>query len=50
MLLSGFLTGGWQAAVWQAVLVALQFAIYFPFFKMLDKQACADEQAAAKEA
>ena len=50
VLLSGFLTGGWQAMIWQAVLVALQFAIYFPFFKMLDKQAYADEQAAAKEA
>ena len=50
VFLSGFLTGGWVAAVWQAVLIALQFAVYFPFFRMVDKQAVEEEKAlAAKE-
>jgi len=44
VLLSGFLTGGWRAAVWQVILVAMQFAIYFPFFKICDKQAVAEEK------
>ena len=43
IILAGFLTGGWRTAVWQVVLVALQFAIYLPFFKMMDKQALAEE-------
>jgi PTS system cellobiose-specific IIC component len=47
VLLSGFLTGGWRAAVWQVVLVAMQFAIYFPFFKICDKQAVAEEKETA---
>ena len=34
-------------AIWQVVLVALQFAIYFPFFRIVDKQALEAEQAAA---
>ena len=43
IVLAGLLTGGWRVAVWQVVLVALQFAIYLPFFKMMDKQALAEE-------
>lgn len=43
VILSGFLTGGWRAALWQVVLIALQFAIYYPFFKMCDKQAVQEE-------
>ena len=46
VIMSGFLAGGWQAALWQVVLVALQFAIYFPFFRIVDKQALAEEQSA----
>lgn len=44
VLLSGFLAGGWVAAVWQVVLIALQFAIYFPFFRIIDKQALSEEK------
>lgn len=43
IILAGFLTGGWRTAIWQVVLVALQFGIYLPFFKMMDKQALAEE-------
>ena len=46
VVLAGFLAGGWRAAVWQVVLVALQFAIYFPFFRMVDKQALEEEKNA----
>ena len=45
IILAGFLTGGWRTALWQVVLVALQFGIYLPFFKMMDKQALAEEAA-----
>ena len=47
VVLAGFLAGGVPAAIWQVVLVALQFAIYFPFFRIVDKQALEAEQAAA---
>lgn len=47
VVLAGFLAGGWQAAVWQIVLVALQFAVYFPFFRIVDKQAVEEEKALA---
>ncbi len=43
VFLSGFLAGGWKAAVWQLCLIAVQFVIYYPFFKMCDKQAITDE-------
>lgn len=46
IVLAGFLAGGWRAAIWQVVLVALQFAIYFPFFRMVDKQALEEEKNA----
>lgn len=46
VVLAGFLAGGWKAALWQVVLVALQLVIYFPFFRMMDKQALAEEASA----
>lgn len=45
VVLAGFLAGGWRAALWQVVLVALQFVIYFPFFRMMDRQALEEENA-----
>lgn len=47
VLLSGFLAGGWVAAVWQIVLIVVGTVIYFPFFLTCDKQALAEEKAAA---
>lgn len=47
IILAGLMAGGWRTAIWQVVLVALQFVIYLPFFKVMDKQALAEE---AKEA
>ena len=49
IIMAGFLTGGWVAALWQLVIVALQFVLYFPFFKMMDKQAYEEELAAEGE-
>lgn len=45
VIMAGFLTGGWQAAVWQVILVIIQFIIYYPFFKIIDKQALEAEYA-----
>lgn len=44
IVLAGFLAGGWRAAIWQIVLVALQAVLYFPFFRMVDKQALEEEK------
>lgn len=46
VVLAGFLAGGWRAAIWQIVLVALQAVLYFPFFRMVDKQALEEEKNA----
>lgn len=50
VLLSGFLAGGVGAMVWQALIVALQFAIYLPFFRICDRQALEEEQKAKQSA
>lgn len=46
IVLAGFLAGGWRAAIWQIILVALQAVLYFPFFRMVDKQALEEEKNA----
>lgn len=38
VVLAGFLAGGWVAAIWQIVLVVVQGLVYYPFFKMVEKQ------------
>jgi len=38
-VISGVLAGGWQTAVFQVFLIALDLAIYYPFFKSVDKDA-----------
>lgn len=42
-IVSGFIQGGWQVALYQAFSIVLTFAIYYPFFKIIDKQACLEE-------
>ncbi|MFV0395748.1 MAG: PTS sugar transporter subunit IIC [Coprobacillaceae bacterium] len=44
-IISGFIQGGWQVALFQVFCLFLTFAIYYPFFKIIDKQACAEENA-----
>jgi cellobiose PTS system EIIC component len=43
VVVNGFIGGGWQIAILQVVLVVIGMVIYFPFLKMLDKKAVADE-------
>jgi PTS system cellobiose-specific IIC component len=43
-IVSGFLAQGWQAALLQVVLIAVSTLIWFPFFKMVDKQISAEEE------
>lgn len=49
IFISGFLTTGIQGVILQAVNLAVAFAIYFPFIKVLDKQYL-EEEAAAEQA
>lgn len=44
VVLSGLIACGWQASVLQVVLIAVQIVIYYPFFRVLDKQALKEEQ------
>ncbi|MDO4198332.1 MAG: PTS transporter subunit EIIC [Erysipelotrichaceae bacterium] len=46
---SGFLAQGWQSVVLQIVNVLITAAIWYPFFKMVDKQ-ITEEEAAAEAA
>ncbi|MEG0277150.1 MAG: PTS transporter subunit EIIC [Coprobacillus sp.] len=42
-IISGFIQGGWRVALFQLFSIFLTFAIYYPFFKTIDKQACQEE-------
>lgn len=46
VILSGFLSTGWQGAVLQFLLLILGVFIYMPFIKMMDKQYLVDEAKA----
>lgn len=48
-IISGFLLCGWQGAVLQIVLILVSMAIYYPFFKMQDKQEYDNEQIATRQ-
>ncbi len=48
-IISGFLLCGWQGAVLQIVLILVSMAIYYPFFKMQDKQEYDNEELATKQ-
>lgn len=46
---NGFIVGGWQIAVLQIVLVLIGCLIWFPFFKIADRQAYQKELESTKE-
>ncbi|MCL1987677.1 MAG: PTS transporter subunit EIIC [Firmicutes bacterium] len=48
-LLYGWLQGGVPVMLMQVVLIILQMIIYFPFFRMADKQALAEESALSED-
>lgn len=49
IVMAGFLAGDWRSAIWQLVIVAMQFVIYLPFFKMCDKQLLQEETTAVAQ-
>jgi PTS system cellobiose-specific IIC component len=49
VIFSGLLCGGWRVALWQIFLIVVQMCIYFPFFRVLDKQALEEEKNAPVE-
>jgi PTS system cellobiose-specific IIC component len=49
-ILSGFIVGGWRAAVWQILLILMAAAIYLPFLKISDKQLVKLEEQEESEA
>jgi PTS system cellobiose-specific IIC component len=49
-IISGFLAQGWKTAVLQVVLIAITSIIWFPFFKIVDKQISAEEGLSAEKA
>lgn len=44
VIISGFLSTGWQGAVLQMILLVLGVFVYIPFIKIMDKQYLLDEQ------
>lgn len=48
-VISGFLIGGWKMAIWQAIVLAMSTAMYFPFAKKYDNYLLAQEQTKATE-
>jgi PTS system cellobiose-specific IIC component len=46
----GIMQGSWKIAVYQIVATLMSAAIWYPFFKVSDNMALAEEQAAATEA
>lgn len=48
-IISGFLVGGWKAALLQIGVIAMSTCIYYPFMKLADKQALEDEKKAEVE-
>jgi PTS system cellobiose-specific IIC component len=49
VVISGFLLGGWKAALIQIIILVISVAIYFPFIKKQDAVLYAQEQANAQE-
>ncbi len=43
-IFSGFLVGGWRTALWQALMLAMSFAVYFPFIRTYDNTLLKQEQ------
>lgn len=48
-VISGFIVGGWRAALLQIILIAMAAAVYYPFFKAQDAQYLKEEKENASE-
>lgn len=49
MILTGLISGGWRYAVFQAVLIILWVALWYPFFKIADNKAVEEETRVVEE-
>ncbi len=45
-LISGLIQGGWKLALWQAFMLVLQAAMWYPVFHHLDQEALKEEKSA----
>lgn len=45
-LISGLIQGGWRLALWQAFMLVLQAAMWYPVFHHLDQEALKEEKSA----
>lgn len=43
-IVSGFLSSGWQGAIFQVVMILIGVVVYLPFIKTMDKQYLMDEE------
>jgi PTS system cellobiose-specific IIC component len=43
-IVTGFIQGGWRLALWQVIILILQTAMWYPFFKIQDAKYFAEEQ------
>jgi len=43
VILMGTFIGGWRMALWQLCTLVISIAVYFPFFKIMDRKACEEE-------
>lgn len=48
-IISGFFVGGWQMAIWQAIMIGASFFVYFFFARAQDQILYKQEQATASE-
>lgn len=48
-VVAGFFNGGWRLALWQLIELFITVAVYYPFFKILDKKACEEENGDIKQ-
>lgn len=43
IIFSGIMQGSWRIGIFQVVITLISIAVYYPFFKALDNQACKEE-------
>lgn len=48
IILSALISNGWRFAILQVILIVIQFAIWFPFAKILDREALKEEAERAE--
>ncbi len=48
-IFSGLLISGWSGALWQVAQIGISFAIYYPFFKVVDTKAYMTETQSVEE-